>query len=157
MIFKLLIPVVVGALIVVSGSVYVAMTRADDDPKKYQRSDVMSLDFMTVKLPTNLSIKLSLIVPDTTNISSICHYSSTLKNTIRKNVSKKSAVLRAAKGENFGTIKQDLLKIVRNSLRPNPVVDLDYSLKTGAVLKAAPKYRAVKVSCPDRLSYNRRF
>jgi hypothetical protein len=157
MLLKVLIPVVAGALIVVSGGAYVAMTRPDVDPQKYQRSDIMSLDLMTINVPSNRSIKLSLIVPDTTNISSVCHYSSTLKNRIQKNVSKKSAELKGGKGAKFETIKQELLLMVRNVLRPNPVVDLDYSLKTGSVLEAAPKYHAVKVSCPDRLTYNSHF
>ncbi|MBT3991200.1 MAG: hypothetical protein HOG95_01430 [Rhodospirillaceae bacterium] len=149
MILKVLVPIVIGALIVVSGGTYVAMTRSDDDPQKYQRSDVLSLDFMTVNVPTDLSIKLRLIVPDTANIPSVCHYSSRLRNTVYKNVSKKSAELKRAKGANFETIKPELLQIVRNSLRPNPVVDLDYSFKTGSVLVAVPKYHAVRVGCPD--------
>ena len=73
-----------------------------------------------------------------------------LKNRIHKNGSKKSAELRG--GVNFEAIKQELLQLVQNVLLSNAVVDLDYSLNTGFLLEAAPKYHAVKVSSPDRLT-----
>ncbi len=162
---KYLIAGGVGLFLIIGGGAYVYLTRPDNSPTKYQRADVLNLEYLSMSVPANsgdkkvrtkLSLNLNLILTETANVSVICRNSRNAKRAIASSLAKHPINVSANNKTDFDKIKPDLLKAVIKAVKSNQVIDLDYGLTSGTTLVAYPRYLMTKIGCPSRVSRFRR-
>ena len=152
--------IIIGAVLVsvlVGAGAYVVMTRPDNDMTKYQRKDVLSLNYLSSsisavddnkKRKTKLSLYLNLVVPNNADINALCRHSRAVSRVVKNSFVKNPIQLKTASGVNFSAVQPQLLKAVRKSLGSIYIVDLDIVLKNGTTQVAFPRYTAPTVGCP---------
>jgi hypothetical protein len=162
---KYLIAGGVGAFLIVGGGAYVYLTRPDNGPTKYQRADVLNLEYLSMSVPaeagdrntpSKLALKLNLILTETANVRVICRQTRVVKRAVSQSLTQHPIHISSNNKTDFDKIKPDLLKAVIKAVKSNQVVDLDYGLSAGSTLVAYPRYLATKIGCPSRVSHFRR-
>ena len=162
---KLLIAGGVGVFLIVGGATYVYFTRPDNSPTKYERADVLNLEYLSMSVPaktgdkktkTKLSLNLNLILTETANVSVICRKSRMVKRVVSKSLADHPIQISSNNKTDFDKIKPGLLKAVIKAIKSNQVIDLDYGLTSGTTLVAYPRYLMTKIGCPRRVSTFRR-